>query len=282
MILIAVGAALYTQRVPISDWLLKRTQPALPEAIVYEEVREEAIVSGQKAEKEEEEKNNTITQELESVPEVAVDSAPALVPATVPVAFNLAVPFTSQAPYGDWSWPFKESCEEASLYMVNAFFTGIKDGVIDAEVAKAELEKIVAFEMELFGSYEDTTAEQTNTLAEQMYGIGGELIENPTVDQIKSEISVGHPVIVPLAGRLIGNPYYTAPGPLYHMLVIRGYTADGKFITNDPGTKHGQAYLYDFDTIMKAIHDWNGGKEITEGRKVVLVLSSNTYDGTEF
>ena len=56
------------------------------------------------------------------------------------------------------------------------------------------------------------------------------------------------------------------------MLVVRGFTSDGKFITNDPGTYRGEGYQYDFDTVMNAIHDWNGGEEITQGKKVALIV----------
>jgi len=42
---------------------------------------------------------------------------------------------------------------------------------------------------------------------------------------------------------------------------------------NDPGTSHGEAFLYDFDTIFYAMHDWNNGEEITQGAKTILILS---------
>ncbi|KKR45570.1 MAG: hypothetical protein UT82_C0026G0013, partial [Parcubacteria group bacterium GW2011_GWB1_40_14] len=92
-----------------------------------------------------------------------------------------------------------------------------------------------------------------------------------TVDTIKRELAAGNPIIVPAAGRELGNPYFTSPGPLYHMLVIRGYTSDDKFITNDPGTRRGEEYTYKFDILMNAIHDWNGG-DVINGKKVIIVL----------
>ena len=47
----------------------------------------------------------------------------------------------------------------------------------------------------------------------------------------------GVPVLLPAAGRLLRNPYFSGQGPLYHMLVVKGYTRDGKIITDDPGTR---------------------------------------------
>lgn len=304
IILVAIGAALYTQRVAISNWMRERTAPELPVAVEYgkvgasggeeeekrkkEEENEEAkekeeVASSEGEAKAEENEKEILPEPVEGnnvqVPSPSTSSgdntAPDNAPSddTLPDSFNLAVPFTSQAPHGNWSEPFKEACEEASLYMVHAYFQGVKETPIDPDTATTELQKIVAFEKELFGYYEDTTTEQTGTLAELMYGYANvETIDNPTVEQIKTHVAAGRPVIVPLAGRQLGNPFFTAPGPIYHMLVIRGYTKDGKFITNDPGTKHGEAYLYDFDTVMNAMHDWSGGGEITEGKKIVLIV----------
>jgi len=185
---------------------------------------------------------------------------------------NLAVPFTSQAPTGNWEEPFQDSCEEASVLMVHEYYAGNTFAVIDPKNAETSLQKIVDLENKLFGYFIDTTVSETATFAEKMYGYGkSEIVENPTVDQIKTYLNKGEPVLVPAYGRALKNPYFVAPGPVYHMLVIRGYTKDNKFITNDPGTKHGQGYVYSFDTIMNAMHDWNE-KDILTGKKAILVL----------
>jgi len=189
---------------------------------------------------------------------------------------NLSVPFTSQAPNGVWDTIAEEMCEEASLLMVKAYFEGEKNAVLDPETTRLDLQNMAAFEQELFGSYVDTSAEQTATIAEQYLGYpNSDILENPTVDQIKQALSNGTPVLVPAAGRLLHNPYFTSPGPVYHMFVIRGYTKDGQFIVNDPGTKRGQAYVYPFETVMDAMHDWQPDQDITQGRKVVLILHPN-------
>ena len=41
-------------------------------------------------------------------------------------SINLAVPFQPQAPYADWSLPYKEACEEASVTMVAYYYGGQK------------------------------------------------------------------------------------------------------------------------------------------------------------
>lgn len=276
ILLIALGAALYSSRVDVMEWIREATAPVLPEAVEYEaveETRDDSVDPNFSLDEAAEVIDETPS--VPSVPSVPSDPSPTQDASdqTAPTAINLAVPFTPQAPHADWGEPYKEACEEASVYMVRRFYEGTPEGLMNADQADADLLQIVAFERELFGFYEDTTAEQTATLAELMFGYAGELIENPTVDDIKTHLILGHPVIVPAAGRELGNPYFTAPGPLYHMLVIRGYTQENQFIVNDPGTSRGEAYLYDFDTLMNAMHDWNNGGEITEGRKVVLVLT---------
>lgn len=189
----------------------------------------------------------------------------------LPGELNLAVPFTSQAPKANWDLPYQEMCEEASVYMVAEYFAGTKAGKIDAEKADSALLQAIAFEEELLGTYLDTTAEETVKFIESFYGLEAQVIKNPTVEEIKAEVAAGRPVIVPAAGRQLGNPNFTGEGPLYHMLVIKGYTA-GTFITNDPGTRNGENYVYDIATIMEAMGDWNDGSPAT-GAKVVIFVS---------
>ncbi len=89
---------------------------------------------------------------------------------------------------------------------------------------------------------------------------------------MKNELAKGYPIIVPMAGRDLGNPYFSGEGPWYHALVIIGYDKTS-FITNDPGTRRGEHYRYKYDVLMNAIHDWTGVKEnIRDGRKVALVV----------
>lgn len=94
-----------------------------------------------------------------------------------------------------------------------------------------------------------------------------------SVGGIKDELRTGHIVVVPVAGRLLKNLYFTPPGPLYHMVVIRGFDdADGSFITNDPGTRRGNGLRYPQARLFEAIHDWNGG-DVLNGEKRVMIVN---------
>jgi hypothetical protein len=196
---------------------------------------------------------------------------------SVPGQKNFAVPFTSQAPNAVWDQDHEEFCEEASVLMVGRFWKQLP--ISDADDAERALQKIKAWELDNLGYYFDTTAAETAKVLEGLYQVKTRLMNNPTIDDIKTEIAAGRPVIVPTAGRELGNPYFTSPGPIYHMVVIKGYTADGKFITNDAGTKHGANYVYDQSVIMNAMHDWIPGSDrtkagngtTTNGGQVVIV-----------
>ena len=270
ILLIAFFGALYWQRVTLLDWYRVWQKPALPAAVTYEDVVQQQVLSldVETPSVEEPLVPADVVPDTTTPPETAPEE---IVENILPVSINLAVPFTAQAPSGNWDLPFEEACEEASIYMADLFYAQEPEGQVATARAEAEILKIVEFEKSLFGYYEDTTIEQTGLLLEQMYGRTVELVEKPTIDDLKKYLVAGHPVIVPTFGQALGNPYYQQPGPVYHMLVLRGYTKDG-FITNDPGTRHGEAYFYTFDRVMDAMHDWNNGN-VEQGKKAVLVVT---------
>jgi len=196
---------------------------------------------------------------------------------------NLAVPFSSQAPYGDWSLPYLEACEETSALLVDRFYTNAQ---LTPEIVKQEILKIVAWENKIFGYYEHTTAKETGRILKEYFNYKRvDVIYDISPDDIKTQIMAGRPVIVPLAGRMVNNPYYRQPGPIYHMLVIKGLTKDGNFITNDVGTKRGGNYVYAAKVLYDAIHDapFGGGelttpeleKYIPAGKKAMIVVYPN-------
>ncbi len=189
---------------------------------------------------------------------------------SLPATYLLEVPFTSQAPLVNWDAVHEETCEEASLLMVHRFLQGERKA-IDPESAEIDLLALVRWEeRNTFGI--DVTIGELALIAEQYYGYKPVIEETVTVQRIKEIIAAGNPIIIPAAGRDLGNPYFSGEGPWYHMLVIRGYDRN-EFIVNDPGTRRGESYEYSYDTLIAAIHDWTGIKEnIRTGRKRMLIL----------
>lgn len=272
LILIAAVSAAYFYRVRISDYWYEFKKQPLPKPITVDDLimppKEETYNSQPTTDNEKKEEANEfqqITDEQEPEKETANTEEE---PMELPKEINLAVPFTPQAPFADWSLPYKEACEESSLIMVNYF---LKNQGLTQTLADREILNLVEYQKQKFGYFEDTDAETTARIMRDYYGHkGAKAVYEITIDDIKKELAKGRPVIVPAAGRLLGNPFYTFPGPLYHMLAIKGYTEEN-FITNDPGTKRGKDFLYPFERLYGAIHDWNNG-DIYNGRKAMIVV----------
>ncbi len=187
----------------------------------------------------------------------------------VPEKFLLEIPFYSQAPFSKWDTFHEEMCEEASVLNAGLYFEGKK---LTKDQFEAELQKMQKVEKKEIGEWKSSTIAQIKQLVDIYFEgkIKSKIIDSPTIDEIEAEIAAGNPVIIPLSGRDIGNPNFTPPGPVYHMLVIKGY--DGQnFITNDVGTRKGNSYVYKKEVLMKNMHDWNE-KDIHSGGKKVLVL----------
>jgi hypothetical protein len=188
--------------------------------------------------------------------------------APLPRSAYLDIPFTSQAPHGNWGLPYQEACEEASALMVHMQLTGTE---LNPEQVANELDKIVAWETKKFGDYKHATAEQTAQLLREYFDHQDvRVVYDIVADDIKHEIVNRHAVILPAAGRMLGNKYFHRPGPVYHMLVVRGYDWRG-FVTNDPGTRHGKNFRYSTATLMRAVHDWDE-TNITNGRTAMIVV----------
>lgn len=184
----------------------------------------------------------------------------------LPASVNLAVPFTSQAPEGNWDQPWQDACEEAAILMLDAYY---KEYSLSPLFAAGELVKMVDWEEEQLwgGSIEIAKVAK---VVEHYIGSDSRIITNPTIEEIKALIAAGHPVLAVADGKTLDNPHFSNGGPVYHALIIRGYTST-HFVTNDPGTRHGEEFAYTYENLMDSIHDWNDGN-VPQGASKVLVL----------
>ena len=130
--------------------------------------------------------------------------------------------------------------------------------------------KIIDWEIAQFGDYLHTTTLQTEKILKKYFQLKTKLPENPTLNDIAAIISKGHPIIVPCAGKLLENPYFTNGGPKYHMLVVKGYDLIRQnIITHDVGTRRGADFIYPWSRFQNANHDWHDS-DIQNGKKIII------------
>ncbi len=185
---------------------------------------------------------------------------------------NLPVPFTVQAPKGDWSAPWHEACEEATLVMVEHFYTG---NALDVDTAARDILSIVDIQKNVLGYYEDTDAKDIDMLASNFFSFETIIKEKPTLDDIKKEIDEGRPVIALAHGKDLKNPNFRNGGPDYHVFVISGYDdTKQEFITQEPGTRRGKNYVYSYTVIMNSLRNYVHPKKTKTGSPVVLFTTN--------
>ena len=187
-----------------------------------------------------------------------------------PKVLLLPVPMTAQAPSGNWDQLHNEACEEANAIMADAYFTS--HGNLDPKYVESEITKLTDWQDQNFGYHLDTTAAETAKMIEQVYGLKTNLVNNFTADDLKQALLKNQLIIISENGRLLNNPNYKRPGPIHHMLLVKGYNA-AVFITNDSGTKRGLNYFYTFDTLKTAAADWDHDTNtVNENKKVAIVV----------
>ncbi|MGE5426002.1 MAG: C39 family peptidase [Bacillota bacterium] len=186
------------------------------------------------------------------------------------------VPFTSQAPLGEWSDERQEDgCEEASALMAVSWARG------ETFTAQEALDSITGASDYIYGKYgeyRDINVHDTlDWIIKDYFHYNNAVVkENVTLSQIIAELEKGRIILAPMNGQTLHNPNYKAPGPPNHMLVIIGYDQDRQvFITNDPGTRKGRSYEYPTDVIYKSIRAYATGYHvpIKEVKKDVIIFS---------
>lgn len=186
-----------------------------------------------------------------------------------------SVPFISQAPTAKWSNSiFQNACEEASLLMAFGWVRNEKTPAKDE--AEQKIRKVSHAMKKKYGTYYDSSAYDTAQFAKEYFHHQNiQVLYDITSADIQDELIRGKLVIVPVNGITIKNPNFKQPGPLQHMLVIKGYDSNTKeFITNDPGTRKGKNYRYPEKRFMNAIRDYPTGKHkpILVKRKAMIVI----------
>ena len=192
-------------------------------------------------------------------------------------AVSEPVPFTPQAPTGNWDDPRQQdACEEAAALMAMAWVRGEKS--LPAAAAEAEILKIADYTQNKYGESRDLYV--TDVVTQIFYDYFDYdnvcILYEATPEKLEKYLRAGHLILAPTNGQALANPYFTPPGPENHLLVLKDYDAvTSEFITNDPGTKRGANYRYDRDLLFKAIRAYPTGFHLPHSavvEKTVIVV----------
>lgn len=162
----------------------------------------------------------------------------------LPESVDLAVPFLEQCQGGVWDEAHVNASEEASLFMVHEFLVPLAPiDFVDAVLASEKEHGLPSqFSSIEFASFIESYDESLHAT----------VIEDPTVEEIKTYLYQGTPVLVPTNGDVLQNPFFIAEGLPQHWIVLRGYEGENFFV-NDPGTRRGEKYVYSQETVMSSM-----------------------------
>jgi hypothetical protein len=175
-------------------------------------------------------------------------------------SLRLAVPFTTQAPLSDWG-KHQESCEEANLAQVSAYWSGNHSAVLDPGVADRSINALVTWQVKNWGSEDDLTDVRLGQLAEAYYGYQYEVL--PMTDEtMHDQLRLGHPVILGVTTHGLGNEHYPGYSTHYlqpgysvsHFVTIVGFDGSS-YVLNDPGLTPGRGYHVQYDQLIFAINN---------------------------
>src|SRR2546422_4632091 len=125
------------------------------------------------------------------VPTALTTAAPsAQPPVNLPAAVSLPVPFTPQAPLGNWA-ARQHTCEEASLTMVDRYLHGDHSGsLIDAHTADSAINQITTWK-----PAQDLTPLQVGQVAQKYMGWAYKILPSDRLN-MKQQLALGRPLII--------------------------------------------------------------------------------------
>lgn len=180
-------------------------------------------------------------------------------PKTIPDFVLLPAPYINEAPDKNWTGPWKNACEEASIAIVEKYYQGKKE--VSVKEAKEYMQILFKIQDELYGSNADADMARLIEIINKAASFKGKIKENPTIDDIKEQIRNKNLVITPHYGYDLKNPNipFALRGSYYHMMVVVGYDdAKKEFIVHDTGDiKTGANHRYNYELFMNSIHDFD-------------------------
>jgi len=199
-------------------------------------------------------------------------------PAPPPDRVLLQVSYTTQAPLNNWAM-HQESCEEATILMLAAYWRHDTSVVISPRSADAQIAALVQWQKQRWGSEDDLTDKRMGELAKQYYGYAYQIVPN-TPQVIRQQLAAGRPLIAEVRTHGLGNPNYPGYRSHYeqqgwsvpHFVLIIGYDQTGVWL-NDPGISKGRGYHISYAQLAHAIDDLNQHSPALNNGQVLLLAA---------
>lgn len=193
---------------------------------------------------------------------------------------ELNIKFYSQFPLDVSTWkkyqePYQNFCEESSLLNWYYYLTWKEPTLKEYNKDLLKLKELEELLFEWW--YKHTSLEDTLKLLivfQNDQEILWKIVENPTIELIKENISLWNPIIVPLYWKWLSNSLFLWWWPIYHNLLIKGYTEEN-FIVNEVGVSKWNWYNYKIEEIMKNIHNFDKKlypENFQNWKKEILIL----------
>jgi hypothetical protein len=166
--------------------------------------------------------------------------------------------------------------------MIEQYYLGKK--IITKKEAKNLMTPLFAWEDKQFGSNKDSNSERTLRIINEYSSFTATAKMHPSLNDIKQELNLNHPVISLHYGFDLNNPllHFRATGSSYHMMVIVGYDDEKQeFLVNDSGHQGGLDSRYSYDTILNTLHDFDHERLKADGPPTVLFTSPRSLVKTE-
>ena len=96
----------------------------------------------------------------------------------LPRSFQLPVPFTAQAPHGNWGMPYQEACEEAVIIMALRYARG--RSIASVQEADTDILTLVRMNSERYGDSVDESLEEVPALLKEVdSSVATHIVEDP-------------------------------------------------------------------------------------------------------
>ena len=194
-------------------------------------------------------------------------------PRVLPARILLQVPFTTQAPLGDWA-KHQESCEAANLTMLYLYWKESKAVVVDPRTADTYIRTIDSWK-----SRPDLNDRLMGELAAAHWGFAYRILPN-TKEAIAEQLSAGRPLLAEVRTHGLGNAHYPGYYSHYeqagwsvpHFVLIIGYDSTGVWL-NDPGISWGRGYHITYAQLAHAIDDLDRHHPALAQGQVLLLIA---------